>query len=180
MNVSLASLSCASRIRSILAYLRTGTTSAAIVTIATVVIANGCADHATVSTNVPGIPVYPGAELRDQWLPQSGDGTPTAADPQTIEDMKGQERDPVDFYFVAGADQAAVLAWYREQMPAHGWRPVSDPDDEVVIYNDAQGCHAFVSVTKVDEGTPGVDLQLSRQNPSTRCEVIPTTDPGTE
>ncbi len=130
----------------------------------------GCGASEGRSTNVPGIPVYPGAELTDAW---------PAASVQTPEvTLNGDpERDPTDFYFVPDAEPAAVIAWYGERMRQHGWEAVGDPNLEVVIYNDAQGCYAFVSVSGVEGG---VSLQISRQDPATPCVVVPTTDPGSE
>lgn len=122
------------------------------------------------STNVPGIPVYPGAQLTDAW-PAASVATPEAS-------LNGDpERDPTDFYTIPGARPEDVIAWYRERMRDAGWQAVGDPNLEVVIYNDAQGCYAFVSVTGVEDG---VSLQISRQDPATPCVVVPTTDPGTE
>jgi hypothetical protein len=124
----------------------------------------GCREQAGVSENVPGIPVYPGAVLEE--------ATPafTALDPDAHE-----SRDATDSYTIADADQAAVLVWYREQMPKAGWTAISSAEDEVVIYNDAKGCYAFVSVSETETG---VFLQISRQNPETPCIPMPLADPG--
>jgi hypothetical protein len=116
------------------------------------------------SANVPDIPVYPGARLGQQ----------VAADATVAPTLEGP-RDPVDFYVIPGAAAADVLAWYRQQMPKHGWTPVSDPADDVVLYTTAAGCDGFVVVTQVDRD---VELQLSQQNPAVPCEVVPTEDPG--
>lgn len=124
----------------------------------------GCGKQAGSSENVPGIPVYPGALLQE------------AAPAVTAENPDADEsRDATDSYTITDSDQAKVLAWYREQMPKAGWTAVSSPEDEVVIYNDAKGCYAFVSVSETEAG---IFLQISRQNPETPCIPMPLSDPG--
>jgi len=125
----------------------------------------GCGGRPGRSDIVPGIPVYPGAELQAVQTPVAG-----------TEPDGSDSRDPLEFYIVRGADPAAVLTWYREQMADAGWTAITAPGDEVVIYNDAKGCYAMVGVSRTDDG---IMLQLSRQDPSTPCVVIPTSDPGT-
>lgn len=122
------------------------------------------------STNVPGIPVYPGAKLTDSW-PASSVQTPS------ISLSEDTSRDPTDFYFIRGADQDRVVEWYAERMPPLGWHAVGDPMQDVVLYNDDRGCYGFVSATDAEDG---VDLQISRQDPATPCQIVPTMDPGTE
>lgn len=122
------------------------------------------------SANVPGIPVYPGAELIDAW-PASSIQTPS----HSLSD--DTSRDPTDFYYVPDVDVTSVVNWYAERMPAMGWRAVGDPMQDVVLYNDRQGCYGFVGVSAVEGG---VDLQFSRQDPATPCQIIPTTNPGND
>lgn len=131
---------------------------------ATLLLLAGCGARPEQSENVPGVPVFPGAVLVDRWEPVDA---PT--------DDPDANRDPTDFYSVAGVETEAIVDWYRQQMALAGWVPISDPGDEVVLYQDAAGCHAFVVVTPAEEG---VDLQISRQNPNTPCVRIPTLPPG--
>lgn len=116
------------------------------------------------SPNVPDIPVYPGAKL-DQRVAADATAPPTLEGP----------RDPIDFYVIAHTDAQRVLAWYSEQMPEHGWAPVTDSKEDVVLYTTAAGCYGFVVVTQVERD---VELQISQQNPATPCEITPTEDPG--
>ncbi len=129
-----------------------------------VLVLAGCQPRAGKSENVAGIPVYPGAVL------EKAQPAVTTDDPDADE-----SRDPTDSYLIPDADQATVQDWYREQMAEAGWTAISPADEEVVIYNDAKGCYAFVSVSTTEEG---VFLQISRQDPATPCIPQKLSDPG--
>lgn len=108
------------------------------------------------SENVPHVPVFPGAQLREAAI--------------------GPDRDPTESYVVRNASQAEVLAWYRERMPAMGWSPSTDADDAFVIYQTAEGCYGFVAAYENPDGS--VDLQISEQSPDTPCEPYVTSPAG--
>jgi len=114
-----------------------------------------CQRQPAVSVNVPGIPIYPGAQLE-----------------QVLND---EDRDPTEFYVVARTAASTVHDWYVREMRARQWLPTTDEVQEVILYTDPQGCWAAVSV--VQDGAD-VNLQVSQQRPGTPCTVVPTLDPG--
>lgn len=118
-----------------------------------------CSGPAPTSRNVPDIPVYPGARLTSQ--------------------SNEPDRDPIDTYTVPDTSESTVLAWYREQMPKHGWQPTTDAFDNVVIYRNQAGCYGFVMATQATNGQD-VLLQLSQQRADTPCIAITPGTPGSE
>jgi hypothetical protein len=108
--------------------------------------ATSCRDEALRSENVPDIPVYPGSILVDQFAEEN--------------------RDPTDMYNVPDVSPDEVLDWYRDRMADVGWIAVTDETDDVILYNDADGCYAFVSATL---DADGVLLQISQQRKGTTC-----------
>lgn len=111
--------------------------------------------EAGVSPNVPDVPVYPDAEL--------------------VSRIDQADRDPTDTYNVLAASEAGVLDWYRDRMAAAGWAAISNPADNVILYNDVDGCYAFVTATQDGED---VFLQISQQRPGSQCIKTLPVDPG--
>ena len=110
---------------------------------------------ASVSPNVPDVPVFPGAEL--------------------VSRIDRVDRDPTDTYEVLAESEAAVLDWYRQHMAAAGWSAISSETDNVILYNDPNGCYAFVTATQDGDD---VFLQISQQRPGSQCIKTMPVDPG--
>lgn len=128
------------------------------VSLATVFLAAACRDRELVSEHVPDVPVHPGAVL--------------------IERIDSEDLDPRDVYEIEDVSAEDVLRWYAPRMDDRGWIPVTDASDDVVLYNDSEGCYAFVSATQQDGK---VLLQISQQRPGSPCiSTPPPTEPPTK
>jgi hypothetical protein len=112
------------------------------------------------SANVPDIPIYPGATLREAVV--------------------GPNLDPTEYYVVTGVPERDVRSWYRARMPRAGWTANDDADDSLVFYHTDKGCYGFVGVFTRPDGN--VELQVSEQRADTPCFPYLTPDPtgGTE
>jgi hypothetical protein len=120
----------------------------------------GCRERANRSANVPDVPIYPGAVLREAVV--------------------GEDLDPTEYYVVSGTTENEILQWYRQRMPEAGWEASGDPDGTFVFYHTVEGCYGFVGTVARGDGT--VELQVSEQRSGTRCYPYFTPDPtyGTE
>lgn len=114
----------------------------------------------TRSANVPDVPVYPGAVLREA--------------------VTGDDLDPTEYYVISGVSADEVATWYAERMPRRGWSPSPGDDENFTIYHTRAGCYGFVGVFARDDGA--VELQISQQRAGTSCLPYFTPDPnaGTE
>ncbi len=117
----------------------------------------GCRESASSSEHVPDIPIYPEAILTER--------------------IDEEELDPTDIYEVQEAKAEGVLEWYRDRMSDWGWTAVTDESDDVILYNDTDGCYAFVAATQ-ENGS--VMLQLSQQRPGSPCMKGSPLPTGTE
>lgn len=120
-------------------------------------VGTACRDRASSSEHVPDIPVYPEAVLTER--------------------IDETDRDPIDIYEVPDVESDAVLDWYRERMSDWGWTAVTDESDDVILYNDLEGCYAFVAATQQNGS---VMLQLSQQRPGSPCMKGSPLPTGTE